>query len=88
MMAVGRAGLDEVLLARGRSPDELLERDNLLERLSAAHPRAAEVVGLRFLAGLTGEQVAAAPSVSPGAADSLWAYARAWLFERMHPDGG
>jgi hypothetical protein len=37
--------------------------------------------------GLTGEQAAAALGISPRAADSLWACARAWLFERMHPDG-
>jgi hypothetical protein len=36
--------------------------------------------------GLTGDQVAAALGVPPRAADSLWAYTRAWLFERMHPD--
>jgi RNA polymerase sigma factor (TIGR02999 family) len=83
----GRACLDEALLAGGRSPDELLELDDLLERLAAANPRAAEVVKLRFFAGLTGDQVARALGVSPRAADSLWAYARAWLFERMHPNG-
>jgi RNA polymerase sigma factor (TIGR02999 family) len=82
-----RDELDEALLAGGRSPDELLELDDLLERLAAANPRAAAVVKLRFFAGLTGEQAAAALGVSPRAADSLWAYARAWLFERMHPDG-
>jgi len=83
----GRAGLDEALLAEGRSPEELLELDDLLERLAAANPRAAEVVKLRFFAGLTGDQAAAALGVSPRAADSLWAYARAWLFQRMHLDG-
>jgi RNA polymerase sigma factor (TIGR02999 family) len=83
----GRADLDEALLAGGRSSDELLELDDLLERLAAANPRAAEVVKLRFFAGLTGDQAAAALGISPRAADSLWAYARAWLFERMHPDG-
>jgi hypothetical protein len=54
-------------------------------RLAAANARAA-VVRFRFFAGLTGEQAAAALGVSPRAADSLWAHARAWLFERMHPD--
>jgi RNA polymerase sigma factor (TIGR02999 family) len=83
----GRAGLDEARLAGGRSPDEVLELDDLLERLGAANAQAAEVVKLRFFAGLTGDQAAAALGVSPRAADSLWAYARAWLFERMHPDG-
>ena len=83
----GRADLDKAHLAGGRSPDEVLELDDLLERLAVANPRAAEVVKLRFFAGLTGEQAAAAQGVSPRAADSPWAYARAWLFERMHPDG-
>jgi RNA polymerase sigma factor (TIGR02999 family) len=83
----GRAELDAALLAGGRSPEELLELDDLLEQLAAANPRAAEVVKLRFFAGLTGEQAAAALGVAPRAADALWAYARAWLFERMHPDG-
>jgi RNA polymerase sigma factor (TIGR02999 family) len=83
----GRADLDEALHAGGRSPDELLELDDLLDRLAAANPRAAEAVKLRFFAGLTMDQAAAALGVSPRAADSLWAYARAWLFERIHPDG-
>jgi RNA polymerase sigma factor (TIGR02999 family) len=82
----GRADLDEALLAGGRPPDELLELDDLLERLASVNPRAAEIVKLRFFAGLTGDQTAAAMGVSPRAADSLWAYARAWLFERMHSD--
>jgi len=82
-----RADLDTALLAGGRPPEELLELDDLLERLAAANPRAAEVVKLRFFAGLSGDEAAAALGVSPRAADSLWAYARAWLFERMHPDG-
>jgi RNA polymerase sigma factor (TIGR02999 family) len=83
----GRADLDEAILGGGRSPDELLELDDLLEQLAAANPQAAEVVKLRFFAGLTGDQAAATLGVSPRAVDSLWAYARAWLFERMHPDG-
>jgi hypothetical protein len=37
-MAVGRSGLDQVLFAGGRSPDELLELDDPLERLAAANP--------------------------------------------------
>ena len=78
---LGRVDLDQVAqLGDDASGD-------LLERLAAVNPRAAEVVKLRFFAGLTGDQAAAALGVSPRAADSLWAYARAWLFERMHPDG-
>jgi RNA polymerase sigma factor (TIGR02999 family) len=82
-----RASLDEVHFAGGRSPEDVLELDDLLEQLAAVNARAAEVVKLRFFAGLTGDQAAAALAISPRAADSLWAYARAWLFERIHPDG-
>ena len=45
------------------------------------------MVKLGFVAGLTDDQAAAALGISPRAVDSLWAYARAWLFQRMHPDG-
>jgi RNA polymerase sigma factor (TIGR02999 family) len=82
-----RVGLDEESLAAGDPPIDLLELDDLLDHLARVNPRAAELVKLRFFAGLTGDQAAAALGISPRAADSLWAYARAWLFERLHPDG-
>jgi len=55
----------------------------LLEQLAGADPRAAELVKLRFFAGLTGDQTAEVLGISPRAADLLWAYARAWLFEKL-----
>jgi RNA polymerase sigma factor (TIGR02999 family) len=82
-----RSDLDEAYLAGSQPPEQVLELDDLLEQLATANPRAAEVVKLRFFAGLTGDQAAAALGISPRAVDSLWAYARAWLFARMHPDG-
>src|SRR5205809_350719 len=62
---------------------DLLELDDLLEQLGGADPRAAELVKLRFFAGLSGEQTAGVLGISPRSADLLWAYARAWLFERL-----
>jgi len=82
-----RADLDGESLAAADPPFDLLELDDLLDHLARVNPRAAELVKLRFFAGLTGDQAAAALGISPRAADSLWAYARAWLFERLHPDG-
>jgi RNA polymerase sigma factor (TIGR02999 family) len=82
-----RADLDGESLAAGDSPFDLLELDDLLNHLAKVNPAAADLVKLRFFAGLTGDQTAAALGISPRAADSLWAYARAWLFERLHPDG-
>jgi RNA polymerase sigma factor (TIGR02999 family) len=61
-------------------PDvDLLALDEALGRLAAADPRKAELVKLRFFAGLTTEQAARALGVSVTTADNDWAYAKAWL---------
>ncbi len=62
----------------GPSP-RLLALDEALDRLAAIEPRAAEVVKLRYFAGLTVAEAAAALGISPRTADGDWAYARAWL---------
>jgi RNA polymerase sigma factor (TIGR02999 family) len=62
----------------GPSP-RLLALDEALDRLAAIEPRAAEVVKLRYFAGLTVAEAASALGISPRTADSDWAYARAWL---------
>jgi RNA polymerase sigma factor (TIGR02999 family) len=82
-----RLDLDAALLVGEESPPDLFELNELLDQLAAADPRAAELVKLRFFAGLTGEQTAAVLSISPRAADLLWAYARAWLFEKLQRAG-
>ena len=61
----------------------MLELDELLGQLAVADAKAAELVKLRFFAGLTGEQAAGVLGISPRSADLLWSYARAWLFERL-----
>jgi RNA polymerase sigma factor (TIGR02999 family) len=78
-----RIDLDEALVVGDEPREDLLELDELLEQLAGADPRAAELVKLRFFAGLTGEQTAEVLGISPRAADLLWAYARAWLFEKL-----
>jgi RNA polymerase sigma factor (TIGR02999 family) len=57
----------------------LLALDEALDRLAEVEPRAAEVVKLRYFAGLTIPEAAAALGISPRTADNDWAYARAWL---------
>jgi RNA polymerase sigma factor (TIGR02999 family) len=59
--------------------DRLLALDEALRRLEAEDPRKAELVKLRFFAGLTAEQAAAALGVSTSTAEKDWAYARSWL---------
>jgi RNA polymerase sigma factor (TIGR02999 family) len=60
-------------------PAALDRLDVALERLVASDPRAARVVQLRFLAGLSNEEAAAALGVSPRTVKREWAFARAWL---------
>jgi RNA polymerase sigma factor (sigma-70 family) len=60
-------------------PDDLLALDESLARLSAADPQAAEIVKLRYFAGLTMDQAAQALGVSPRTAYYAWEYARSWL---------
>jgi len=62
-----------------RSDGELLAVDAALDQLAAADPQAAELVKLRYFAGLSIPDAAAALGIAPRSADRLWAYARAWL---------
>ncbi len=78
-----RIDLDEALVVADEPREDVLEIDEVLEQLAGADPRAAELVKLRFFGGLTGDQTAEVLGISPRAADLLWAYARAWLFEKL-----
>ncbi len=59
--------------------DDVLALDAALDKLAARDPLKAELVQLRYFAGLTLDQAAAALGLSPSAADRHWAFARAWL---------
>jgi RNA polymerase sigma factor (TIGR02999 family) len=78
-----RIDLDEGLVVGDEPRHDLLDLDELLDQLANEDPKAAELVKLRFFAGLTGDQAAAVLGIAPRSADLLWAYARAWLFERL-----
>jgi len=67
--------------------DELLALDEALTRLAAQDAAAAQVVKLRYFAGLTMEQVADAMEISLRTANRHWAYAKAWLYQQLS-DGG
>jgi RNA polymerase sigma factor (TIGR02999 family) len=74
-----RLDLDDIESALDESPDRLLFLDEALRRLEVEDPRKASLVKLRFFAGLTTEQAAAALDVSTSTAEKDWAYARSWL---------
>ncbi len=66
--------------------ERILAVDEALQRLAEEEPQVAEVVRLRWFAGLTIEQTADALSISVRTANRHWAYARAWLFQQLKPD--
>ena len=65
---------------------DLLALNEALEKLRLKDERQADLVNLRFFAGLTNDEAAAALGISPSTADSDWAYARCWL--RLEMGGG
>jgi RNA polymerase sigma factor (TIGR02999 family) len=80
-----RMDLDEVV-ETGETPcddDQLLELDAALERLTHQDAPSAQLVKLRYFAGLTIPQAAEAIGISPRKADLLWSFARAWLRREM-----
>jgi RNA polymerase sigma factor (TIGR02999 family) len=62
---------------------DLLALDEALEKLQATDPRCAELVKLRFFAGLTRQQAAELLGISLATADEDWAYAKSWLRVEM-----
>jgi RNA polymerase sigma factor (TIGR02999 family) len=78
-----RQNLDVIDLPSPQTPNELLAVSETLDRLAQTNARAAELVKLRFFAGLTNQEAAAALGVSPRKATQIWAYARAWLLESL-----
>ena len=65
------------------SPDDLLALDDALTRFAAEEPAKAELVKLRFFAGLSTPEAAAALGVSVATAERWWAYARTWLYAEL-----
>jgi RNA polymerase sigma factor (TIGR02999 family) len=63
--------------------DEIIAIDEALQKLEALHAAAAQLVKLRYFAGMTIPECAEALGISSRKADQLWAYARAWLLAEM-----
>jgi RNA polymerase sigma factor (TIGR02999 family) len=70
----------------GCSPEELIEVDDALSRLEAHDRRMAEVVKLRYFAGLSVEEVARVLGVSSRTVDRDWMAARTWLYREVVSD--
>jgi RNA polymerase sigma factor (TIGR02999 family) len=74
-----RVELSDVELALGDADEDLLGLDAALDKLARVDSRKAELVKLRYFAGLSNEDAAKALGISSSTADNDWAYARAWL---------
>lgn len=62
---------------------DVLAIDEALTRLAGEHPAKAELVKLRYFAGLTLAEAAATLRISTATADRYWRYARAWLVRHL-----
>jgi RNA polymerase sigma factor (TIGR02999 family) len=78
-----RIDLNELAAASLDRDDNMLDLDDALGRLAAVDPQAAELVKLRYFAGLTVSQSAELLHISPRSADFLWAYSRAFLLRAL-----
>ena len=87
-----RIDLDEACSLVHPSSDDLLALDEALSRLASLNPVRAEVVKLRFFAGLTMAEVAQTLGISLPTANRYWAFARTWLYTELKgeepPAGG
>ena len=78
-----RLDLDRLEVTQDGTSPNVLALDEALEKLAAEEKRAADVVQLRYFAGLTIEQAAAALHISVRTANRHWAYAKAWLYQQL-----
>src|SRR5262249_21135706 len=81
-----RVALDAVA-PDAADPDDLIALNDALERLAAEEPRKAELVNLRFFAGLSTPEAATALGVSLATAERWWAFARTWLYADLEGAG-
>jgi RNA polymerase sigma factor (TIGR02999 family) len=82
-----RIDLEKVEIALQTPDEELLALDEALTRLADENKVCAELVKLRFFAGQSLKEAAVGLGISTSTADRYWAYARAWLFAALRPDG-
>jgi RNA polymerase sigma factor (TIGR02999 family) len=78
-----RVSLEEAISLDKQPADDLLALDEALTRLAQEDPVKAELVKLRYFAGLSVEQTAEALGISRATADRYWAYAKVWLYHAV-----
>jgi RNA polymerase sigma factor (TIGR02999 family) len=80
-----RVDLEGVASVSTAAPEELLVIDEAIEKLAAQDAQAADLVKLRYFAGLSVPEAADLIGLPRSTAYEHWAYARAWLYREIHP---
>ncbi|MDX2132960.1 MAG: ECF-type sigma factor [Planctomycetota bacterium] len=78
------SNFEDVAALSQQEPEQIVRFDDLVRRLEAESPDGAAIVRLRFFAGLSVEQTGQVLGLSTSTVDRRWAFARAWLFQRLH----
>lgn len=78
-----RVDLDKFEVAAPDADDQLLAVHEALDKLAREHPLQAELVKLRYFAGMTNEEVAGVLDISVSTAKNYWTFARAWLLNEI-----
>jgi RNA polymerase sigma factor (TIGR02999 family) len=78
-----RVDLTQVDLAATSDDDTVLAVSEALDKLASRDPRGAELIRLRFFAGLTNAEAGELLGLPERTAKRAWAYARAWLYEEL-----
>jgi RNA polymerase sigma factor (TIGR02999 family) len=81
-----RQDLDAQQVAIPEVREDLIALDEALTKFAAIEPQAAQLIQLRYFAGLSIPEAARVLGVSPRTADRLWAYTRAWLHQEIVGD--
>jgi len=81
-----RAVFNELDLAAPLPDEQLLALDEVLEKFALKYPVQAEVVKLRYFAGMTNEQVSELLAISLSTVKNYWNFSRAWLFKEIGED--
>ena len=79
-----RLNVADLDLATAVDDERVLAVNDALERFALVEPQKAELVKLRYFAGLTNEEAADALGISEPTVKRWWAYARAWLHQEIH----
>ena len=78
-----RVNLQDDMLASPEDDDLLLALNDALKKLELKHPVQAQVVKLRYFAGMSNEEIAEVMSVSLSTVKNYWVFSKAWLFREI-----